>query len=220
MKIKIRAFAFVSLLPTTKAIYNIVVMNNENAKLIKSLFDPYFNAPLDIWISFADHMTHSHVKKNEVIKEEYKTENNIHLIIKGSVGVFLWDNNKFKCLDLFVENDFCSDYMSFLTEQATPLSTVALEDVEMISISRNDVHKLYYDSLTGLQIMRSAAESLFVHKQGQQIDLLTKTAEERYDELMKSKPDLINRISGKHIASFLGIAPESMSRIKKKFQEK
>ena len=65
--------------------------------------------------------------------------------------------------------------------------------------------------------MKAAAESLFIHKQRQQIDLLTLSAEERYHQLMQERPALINRISIKHIASYLGIAPESMSRIRGKF---
>ena len=191
-----------------------------DGKFIKELFDKYFNAPLEIWSEFAHHMTKNSYKKNEILKEEYKVENRIHIITKGSVGVFLWDENNAKCLDIFVENDFCTDYMSFLNQEPTPLQVKALEPVELVSISRSDVVKLYYNSIIGLQIVRTAAESLFIHKQRQQIELLTLTAEERYARLMRVRPDLIHRIPNKHIASYLGIAPESMSRIRKKFQTK
>ena len=192
--------------------------NVHNAKLIKSLFDKYFEAPLEVWSDFARHMVKNSFKKNETIKAEFKTERYIHLIISGSVGVFLWENDKTRCLDLFLENDFCTDYMSFLSKEPSPLRTMALEETEVISISRSNVEELYYDSITGLQIVRSAAESLFIHKQQQQIELLTMTAEDRYQKMMKENPEMISRIPGKHLASYLGIAPESMSRIRKKYQ--
>ncbi len=191
-----------------------------NGKFLKTVFDKYFNAPIEIWSEFANHMVKKSFKKNEVLKQEFKVENKIHLIIKGSVGVFLWDENNLRCLDIFTENDFCTDYMSFLNQESTPLLTMALEDIDVISISRSNVTRLYYNSITGLQIVRSAAESLFIHKQRQQITLLTMNAEERYLQLMQERPGLINRISGKHIASYLGITPESMSRIRKKIQLK
>jgi len=188
----------------------------ERGKFIKSIFDQYFKAPIEIWSVFSQHMVKNTFKKNEVLKSEYKTENYLHIIIKGSVGVFLWNDDNLKCLDIFSENDFCTDYMSFVTQEPSILMTKALEDLEVISISRSDVIKLYFNSITGLQIVRSAAESLFVHKQKQQIELLTLNAEERYLLLMKDRPELVNRIPSKYIASYLGIAPESMSRIRKK----
>ncbi|MEM9547054.1 MAG: Crp/Fnr family transcriptional regulator [Bacteroidota bacterium] len=192
-------------------------MNQENGLFIKKLFDPYFIAPIETWSEFANHMVKKSFKKNEILKEEHKIENSMHIIIKGSVGVFLWHKTNMKCLDIFAENDFCSDYMSFLNQESTPLQLMALEDVEVVTIPRKDVVRLYYDNITGLQIVKAAAESLFIHKQRQQIDLLTLSAEERYHQLMQERPELINRISIKHIASFLGIAPESMSRIRGKF---
>jgi len=53
-----------------------------------------------------------------------------------------------------------------------------------------------------------------VEKQQKQIDLLTKTAEQRYEELMNENSQVIQRISQKHIASYLGITTQSLSRIR------
>ena len=58
------------------------------------------------------------------------------------------------------------------------------------------------------------AENSFVEKQQQQIDLLTKTAEKRYTELLQKNPEIIQRIAQKHIASYLGITAQSLSRIR------
>src|SRR5690554_480251 len=60
-----------------------------------------------------------------------------------------------------------------------------------------------------------ASEALFVHKQKQQIDILTKTATERYIELQARQPKIIQRTPQKHIASYLGVTPQSLSRIRK-----
>jgi CRP-like cAMP-binding protein len=61
-----------------------------------------------------------------------------------------------------------------------------------------------------------ASEHGFVLKQQQQIDLLLKTAEERYQDIVLYKPEWVQRFSQKHIASYLGITTQSLSRIRNK----
>jgi CRP-like cAMP-binding protein len=184
--------------------------------LIKKIFDPYFEAPLEIWESFASFLKQSSYKKNEIIKGANKTEKHLSILIEGSAGIFLWKENSTVCLDLCYENEFFGDYMSFLTQKPTELFTQAIEPTEVLSISYSDLNELYMSSEIGMHIGRTAAESLFIHKQTQQIDLLTLTAEERYLNLLKRQPEIVKRTPQKHIASYLGITPESFSRIRKK----
>jgi CRP-like cAMP-binding protein len=184
--------------------------------VIKEMFDPYFEAPLEIWESFASFLKQNSYKKNEVIKEVNKTEKYLNIIVQGSAGIFLWKENSTVCLDLCFENEFFGDYMSFLTQQPSELFTQAIEPTEMLSISYSDLNELYESSQIGTHIGRSAAESLFIHKQTQQIDLLMLTAEERYIKLLERQPEIVQRTPQKHLASYLGITPESFSRIRKK----
>jgi CRP-like cAMP-binding protein len=184
--------------------------------VIKEMFDPYFEAPLEIWESFASFLKQNSYKKNEVIKEVNKTEKYLNIIVQGSAGIFLWKENSTVCLDLCFENEFFGDYMSFLTQQPSELFTQAIEPTEMLSISYSDLNELYESSQIGTHIGRSAAESLFIHKQTQQIDLLMLTAEERYIKLLERQPEIVRRTPQKHLASYLGVTPESFSRIRKK----
>jgi CRP-like cAMP-binding protein len=189
---------------------------SDRGKLMKEIFDPYFEAPIEIWESFAKHLVPKSYKKNALIKDPNKKEKFLSIITKGSAGIFLWKDNYAVCLDLCYENEFFGDYMSFLTQQPTALFTQALENTEILSISYSDLNELYKGSEIGMNIGRIASETLFIHKQTQQIDLLTLTAEERYLNLLKHQPQLIQRTPQKHIASYLGITPESFSRIRKK----
>ncbi len=182
---------------------------------IKSLFDKYFEAPIDLWDQFSEKMVYRQFDKNEIIKNTHETEHYIDLIIKGSIGVFMWADNHNKCLDLYFEEDFSCDFMSFIEGKQNELFTQALEKTEVFSIAKSNVNELYDEHIIGLKIYRAATESLFIHKQEQQIALLNMTAEERYQSLMDEKPELILRTPSKHIASYLGITPESISRIRK-----
>jgi len=155
-------------------------------------------------------------KKNEIIKEENKKEKNLSIIIKGSAGIFVWKDNSTVCLDLCYENSFFGDYMSFLTQTQTNIFTKAIETTEVFSISYTQLNKLYESSSIGVNIGRIASEALYIEKQTQQIDLLTLTAEERYLKLLERQPEIIQRTPQKIIASYLGVTPESFSRIRKK----
>ena len=188
----------------------------DKGKLIKEIFDPYFEAPLEIWESFSSFLKTRTFQKKEVIKDIGQKEQYLNIITKGSTGIFLWKENTVACLDLCFENEFFGDYMSFLLQEPTQLYTQAIEETELLSITYKDLNDLYYSSKIGMNIGRIAAESLFIHKQRQQIDLLQLTAEERYLMLLEKQPQMVLRTPQRYIASYLGITPESFSRIRKK----
>jgi CRP-like cAMP-binding protein len=113
------------------------------------------------------------------------------------------------------EESFFGDYMSLITHQSTVLETIALENSEMIRISRANIDLLKQTEM-GKTLFLMSAESTFVEKQQQQIDLLLKTAEQRYLDLLEKQPLLIQRTPQKHIASYLGITTQSLSRLRRK----
>lgn len=187
--------------------------NKKYSLVIKSAFDSYFRAPEQVWDEFVSLCEYVSFRKNEIIKIQNTTERYFYFILKGSTGVFLWKEHNFVCLDFAFDNHFCSDYMSFLTNQPTPLQVVALEDCEMLRISSTNFHVLTQNSL-GNAIRMIATELAYTSKQLQQIELLTKTAGERYKILLQKFPNIHNRIAQNHIASYLGITPQSLSRIR------
>ncbi|MCA6364348.1 MAG: Crp/Fnr family transcriptional regulator [Bacteroidetes bacterium] len=187
----------------------------DKTAFIKSIFDPYFEADKSVWAVFAEAFTERTFKRNQLIKEAGKHEEYLNIIVSGSAGIFALRNEQTVCLDLCYEQDVCCDYMSFLTQTPTPLYTQAFEPLQLLSVPFQALQQVYEQSAIGNKIGRLAAEGLYIHKQNQQIDLLTRTAEERYLMLMQKQPQVILRTPSKHIASFLGITPESMSRIRK-----
>lgn len=182
---------------------------------IKQTFDPYFNVPLEAWKSFTDLGEVINTGKEEIIKKAGETEKYLNFILKGSGGVLIWNNNNFVCIDLCYEAEFFGDYMSFLCQQPSQIEVVTFEAAELFRISKTNFDKLTTDTEFGDKICRYASEALFIHKQSQQIDIITKTATERYLELLHKQPNVIQRTPQKYIASYLGITPQSLSRIRK-----
>ena len=190
---------------------------NETLKLTKQFFDPFFEAPAQTWQPFAEKLVPNTFKKNQIIKQANNTEKYLHLIIKGSAGIFVFHENTDVCIDLVYENEFFGDYMSLLSQTPSPIFTLALEETQMLSMYHNDLTNIYNNTDLGEKIGKMVAEMLFIHKQQQQLELLTLTAEQRYQMLLEKYPIIIQRTAQKYIASYLGIAPESLSRIRKKF---
>lgn len=185
------------------------------AQRLKQSFDRYFEAPLAAWQEFARHSEVVKFGKNEIIKPYGKAENHGYFILKGSGGVFIWKDSHYVCLDLMYEDAFFADYMSLITQAQSPLETMALEDSEMLRISRDQIDMLKQTPV-GMAIFLISAEWSYVEKQQQQIDLLLKTAEERYTEILEKQPNLVQRTPQKHLASYLGITTQSLSRIRRK----
>ncbi|WP_247237293.1 Crp/Fnr family transcriptional regulator [Telluribacter sp. SYSU D00476] len=187
------------------------------AERLKSSFDKYFEAPLAAWEEFASYGEIVRFRKNEVIKAGGSTEKYGYFILKGSGGVFIWKENNYVCLDLMYEEDFFADSMSLYTGLSSPIETMALENSEMLRLSKGNINKLKATPM-GQLLFLIAAENSFVEKQNQQIDLLMKNATERYLQLLNRQPRLIQRTPQKHIASYLGITTQSLSRIRKNIE--
>ena len=187
------------------------------AQIFKDSFDPYFNAPIEIWQYFAELGEVIEVKKNEIIKKSGEQEKYFYFILKGSGGIMVYQNNNYLCIDICFENSFFGDYLSFLTDQKTDLEVLCFEASTLFRISKQKFKELGATEF-GKIISNTATESMFIHKQTQQLELLTKTAEQRYLELFESQPTIIQRTPNKYLASYLGITPESFSRIRKKIR--
>lgn len=191
-------------------------MEQPTPERIKEIFDPFYNADIKLWTEFAKCIQLRAFEKNETIKDYYKTEKYINILISGSVAHFVMANEKDTCINLYYEKQFFSDYLSFLTQSSTIIKTQALENSIIWSISYSDLNELYSKSSTGLFIGKAISDAMFIRKQYEQINLLTLSPTERYLKLIKERPEVFQRTSLKIICSYLGITAESLSRIRKK----
>ncbi len=183
---------------------------------LKQAFGPYFIASQQIWERVEELGEWYTARAGEILKRPNSSEYYLSFIIQGSGGVFLTKRNSLFCIDLCYQYDFFCDYRSFLSGHPSELEIKTFESTELFRISRASIEQFQKGNGCGDKFFRYAAESLFMHKQQQQIDLISKTAEERYDNLQKKQPEILQRTPQKFIASYLGITPQSLSRIRKK----
>lgn len=185
------------------------------ASIIKKIFDPFIELNLQIWKNFENLGEVCDFPKETILKQSNSVEGYFNLILKGSGGNILWTDSSLVCVDISMENEFLNDYMSFTTQKPSPIEVRLFEDSKIFRVSHQNFQKTMLPENFGLKVSLLAGEEAFNDKQQQQIDLLTKSAKTRYLEMLQKRPDL-DRIPLKYMASYLGITPQSLSRIRAK----
>jgi CRP-like cAMP-binding protein len=189
--------------------------HQEIGKHLKIIFDKSFKADISLWIAFSKCMVSKTYKKNEVIKRANETEQYLNFVLNGSIGTFINNKGDETCISLAVNDSFSADYFSFLKQKPSLIYTVALENTEVLSISYRELASLYAKAPSSVWLGKTIAEQLFIQRQQIQIDFLTLSAKERYLKLIAEKPAIIQKVSLKYIASYIGVTPESLSRLRK-----
>jgi len=128
------------------------------------------------------------------------------------------DNDAEYTSDFIFEGNWIGDYTSYITGQPGYNNVEALEESEVYMLSRKDQLELYQTFRKFETLGRLIAERLFVELIQRKRDFILKSAEERYLDLIKMRPDIFNRVPQKYIASYLGIQPPSLSRIRAKIR--
>ncbi len=118
--------------------------------------------------------------------------------------------------EFIFEGNWISDYPSFLTKTPGKLYVEALEDSELFVLDYNKLQWLYTQSQNSERFGRLIAENLYIHLNNRIFSFLTEKPEDRYKNLIKRRPNVAERIPQHYIASYLGVRPESLSRIRKR----
>lgn len=183
------------------------------AQQLKQCFDPFLNLEIEVWENFGSLGEVKQLAKETIIKEAYTTEKHMNILLEGSGGNLIWNNNNYVCIDICFEKDFLLDYMSFTTQKPTPIEVRLFEDSTIFCMSHHNFQKILNFRENGERMTRLVTEVAYFDKQQQQIDLLTKSAKDRYLEIVQNKK-VTERTPLKYLASYLGITPQSLSRIR------
>lgn len=167
------------------------------------------------WQDLAANLLVKRFPKADFLTREGQVENYIYFLNSGATrNYFLKDGRDFT-VDFHFSGDFVTAYYSLITREPSAVWIELLEDTEAVAIPYAALTTFYTKYHSGERIGRLMAEFQYVNRLRKEMALLSQTAEERYAALMQRNPELIRQISVKHLSSYLGIAPESLSRIRK-----
>ena len=154
-------------------------------------------------------------KKNETVTGMGQTEGKVYFVISGIAEIDIFKEGDNRIIDFYFPGSFFCALTSFLLQKPSEAEIIALTDLEVEYLDNHDVQKAYRSSLLANQLGRHLIEQAYLVKFQREKDFLTKTAEVRYLEMMKTRPELLKLIPVHKIAEYLGIHPESLSRIRK-----
>lgn len=170
---------------------------------------------------YCNAFTYRKVKKKQFLLTEGSICDFEGFVVNGCFKVFHTDRNAAEQILYFaIENWWISDIDSFINRIPSKLTIQALEDSEILLISKKDKEQLYQEMPEVERLMRLKFQSSIITLQRRIIDNLSKSSEERYLEFLKKYPQIAHRLTNIQIAAYLGVTPESLSRVRKKIVKK
>lgn len=156
------------------------------------------------------------IEKNKVFIKENQIADTIAFIQSGYLRVAFNHDGDEVTRDITSVHSFITALTSFITKTPSFEVVKTITDCELYLIRRNDLNFLYENYNNWQKIGRRIVEEMFVRSQKRIYNLITKTAEEKYLNILNNKPDLIKNVPLQYIASYLGITSQSLSRLRKK----
>lgn len=170
------------------------------------------------WHALEQQLTIKTIRRRDFFIQKGQNATEIGFLLSGSCRLFYDKDGEEWTTYFFFENNLAAAYQSCLTGEPSTLSIQALEDVELLYFSFQTLTDLYQQFPVYETFGRKLAEYLFMGLDVRLAEQLTLSPEERYLKLLGSpaKRKIIERIPQQYIASYLGITPVSLSRIRRR----
>lgn len=177
----------------------LIPLNSEEKRLVIDFFKPRL------------------YRKRQYVLQEGDVCTQFYFVVRGCLRMYKIDEKgSTHVLQFAAENYWINDLGSFHGVKPSALNIDALEDTVVLQISRDDLISLYMQAPKFDRIFRVLLENSFIRLQERLLQNISSTAEDRYQTFLEVYPHLMNRLSQVQIASFLGITPEFLSRLRNK----
>lgn len=171
--------------------------------------------------SFCSLFNQKEVRKKHFLMREGEICKFEGFVTKGLFRVYHIDSNGFEQVLYFAqENWWITDIDSFTNEKSSQLYIQALEDSEVLLISKKDKEFAYNKIPKIEKLFRVMTQKTHIALQRRIIDNLSKTADQRYIDFIEKYPKFFQRLTNVQIAAYLGISHEFLSKIRRKIASK
>ena len=171
------------------------------------------------WDDFSSRWKSHQVKKNDYIIKSGQTEKHFYFVHRGVLRAFVLNRGQDVSIGFSYDGDFSGAYDSFLSQSPSDWNIQALTDGEILKISFSDMMEMFdhYKSVERWGRIFNANILIGIGKR--QIEVRSFSAEERFDRLFQQSPHIFQLVPQKHLASYLGMTPETFSRMRKNKME-
>lgn len=191
-------------LPIMNALNAFRIYLNRFANLTDTEFDTYIAPVCKV----------RHIDKKEILTREGEIENNFNFIAKGLVRKYYKKGRDEINTQISLEGHLILSQESFHSRQPSEYYVEAIEPSTIVSISYDDLEKVYASSHKMEHLARLMITYAMVIKDKWQIQLIKMTPRERFLNFVTKNPELMQRVPQKFLASYLNIKPETFSRFK------
>ena len=155
------------------------------------------------------------VDRNEYVKVGNSIDTNIYFIVEGSLRIFVIDETEEHTIRLGYKNNLIAALDSFITNRPSDLYIQALKKTRLKVVGKATFLHFIESSTENSSLWRIMLGELIYQQMERERDILTSSPEERYKRVLERSPRLFQEIPHKYIASYLRMAPETLSRITK-----
>lgn len=183
---------------------------------LKEFIESYTGLPDDDWEIISNAFERKEFQKNEMILEEGRICRHFYFLEEGMVRFFILSDGN-DITKFFTIAPYCFTSKDSFRNQKPALENIqAIEKTVVRQIDLNQANDLL-ELKSWSTFTRKFMHEVQCHIEELLMESKTETAENRYHKLVQRYPELIQKIPLKHLSTFLGIAPQSLSRIRKKF---
>lgn len=155
------------------------------------------------------------VERNEFLKTAGSIDTNIYFIEEGSLRVFVVDQQEERTIRFGYQNNILVSLDSFLTEKPSEFVIQAIKRTRVKIIPKKGFMDFIYRDENNMKLWVKILEDLVVQQIEREKDLLTASPKDRFERVSKRSPVLFQEIPNRHIANYLRMTPETLSRLKK-----
>ena len=170
---------------------------------------------------FEGKFTDLKVNRRQKILVAGKVCKHYNFIVEGCFRMF-WvdDKGSEHNIQFTEENDWIADIASFYTGKPSQLNIESLEAAKLLQVKQQDLFFLFTEIPKLNRIFKVIIDQKYIELQNRVLQNFSSTAEERYVSFLEQYPQLSNRLPNTQIASYLGITPEFLSKVRKGLQSK
>lgn len=194
--------------------------NDMSTEELKNKFVTYFSqiSPLskEEGEAIAKSMQTIYFKKGEYLLKEGQKSVNTFFILDGCVREFVHTDGEERTTNFFTEGKWAISLSGFSPESRATHNWVCMEDTVLVEGNEEQAQEIFKKFPRFETISRTIMESAFAEQKAALTSYFTESPEQRYVKLLASNAALFQRIPQYHIASYIGVKPESLSRIRKR----
>ena len=154
--------------------------------------------------------------KHALILQKDEFDNKLRFINKGVVREFYRTDKKDINIHFYTRPQFITDFSSFIQEGRTNKNQETLSAIQVLELGKEKFARLLEKYSCGRSFINLTFQNILKNKEIFEYNRMTRSPEELYNELRIYRPDWLQEIPQYHIASYLGITPETLSRIRKR----